>query len=552
MNSANEEIGLFRVWFSKDPLEEPTILKEEHSKYIIGAGVGALVTLVGAGFLPGDLSNRIFTVIALLTTAFIYIKVWTYYYGYGSSNKINNGLFKKCEQVNARERSLDYLEVIIGALLIPSALKYYLWFTFLILFYFINLWRCYETYHRSKWKEELKKQGKEVPQWYDQCVTESIQKDVQRKKQLHKQRKEQLHKWMYRGFEYIFFSIVFIISIGMFGWSYLLIPCTGFILFYHFIKQLPFIGFGIADFFISRGERDISKYILLIIFLNIYVLAMLVLIKEMDLRVLDIIRGLSGNYYIDHIMLAICFVGNIWIWIFVTSVIIWTGYRNRGYLLGTLLLVDIIISTVLKVIIAKPRPPHSLVIAHEKTFSMPSGHAERISAVGTFLSNLGRRLTYIFVIIIFLVCFSRVYLGVHYPSDIFAGLIIGTILGYCALRIEKKRIPITNFHRTVLFFAAMLYALVSYLFISEYKILLSFASFGFFVGMLIESNFQLISSPSEKKKLMGRIFLGSFGLTLMMWIYSVLSSFILKAIMASFIGLWITLFAPILFKKFRV
>ncbi|MFQ6056092.1 MAG: phosphatase PAP2 family protein, partial [Methanosarcinales archaeon] len=240
------------------------------------------------------------------------------------------------------------------------------------------------------------------------------------------------------------------------------------------------------------------------------------------------------------------------IWIFVTSVIIWTGYRNRGYLLGTLLLVDIIISTVLKVIIAKPRPPHYLVIAHEKTFSMPSGHAERISAVGTFLSNLGRRLTYIFVIIIFLVCFSRVYLGVHYPSDIFAGLIIGTILGYCAFRIEKKRIPITNFHRTVLFFAAMLYALVSYLFISEYKILLSFASFGFFVGMLIESNFQLISSPSEKKKLMERIFLGSFGLTLMMWIYSVLSSFILKAIMASFIGLWITLLAPILFKKLKL
>lgn len=71
--------------------------------------------------------------------------------------------------------------------------------------------------------------------------------------------------------------------------------------------------------------------------------------------------------------------------------------------------------------------------------SFPSSHAANTFAVATLMSLLFRR--WKFTIFIFLWallnCYSRVYLGVHYPGDLIVGMIVGTLIGWIIYIITK-------------------------------------------------------------------------------------------------------------------
>lgn len=64
------------------------------------------------------------------------------------------------------------------------------------------------------------------------------------------------------------------------------------------------------------------------------------------------------------------------------------------------------------------------------TFSFPSNHALNNFAIAVFFSRFYPELKKILFVTATLVALSRVYLGLHYPSDILGGAIIGAVLGY--------------------------------------------------------------------------------------------------------------------------
>ncbi|MFN8179122.1 MAG: phosphatase PAP2 family protein [bacterium] len=68
-----------------------------------------------------------------------------------------------------------------------------------------------------------------------------------------------------------------------------------------------------------------------------------------------------------------------------------------------------------------------LVDAHDASF--PSAHAANTFAAGVFLALRFRKMRWWILVLPALVAYSRVYVGVHYPSDVLAGALLGALVG---------------------------------------------------------------------------------------------------------------------------
>ena len=104
--------------------------------------------------------------------------------------------------------------------------------------------------------------------------------------------------------------------------------------------------------------------------------------------------------------------------------------RNDEILLSTNVLVTLLMNQILKNIIQRPRPSH-LRLIKESGYSYPSGHsmvaaclyATLIYIILKRIKNkvIKRTLIVLLTILIVLIGCSRIYVGVHYPSDVLGG-----------------------------------------------------------------------------------------------------------------------------------
>lgn len=106
-------------------------------------------------------------------------------------------------------------------------------------------------------------------------------------------------------------------------------------------------------------------------------------------------------------------------------------YTAMGCLFGA------IIENVIKLIVRRPRPEEFWPLTVEKTYSFPSGHTfMSVVLYGLLIYFINKEVkskkiryigTCLFSLIIFLVSVSRLYLGVHYATDVLGGLVLGLI-----------------------------------------------------------------------------------------------------------------------------
>ena len=82
--------------------------------------------------------------------------------------------------------------------------------------------------------------------------------------------------------------------------------------------------------------------------------------------------------------------------------------------------------------------PPDVVGGFKTSFSFPSSHAANITSSMLFLALAYRRWAAVPIVIMILVSFSRIYVGVHWPSDVMAGMALGAILAISAYLIFRR------------------------------------------------------------------------------------------------------------------
>ncbi len=157
------------------------------------------------------------------------------------------------------------------------------------------------------------------------------------------------------------------------------------------------------------------------------------------------------------LMVALTVLGSGWSMIaFVPFAVLRRTRRTGAFLLATLVATSLVVFGV-KLAVGRARPcfalggVKALCFAPPTDPSFPSGHAAGAFAFSAFLATLvlassTPRRTKAFAVLALAavatgIAISRVYLGVHFPTDVAAGAVLGTLLGHAGARIALRRAP---------------------------------------------------------------------------------------------------------------
>ncbi len=172
-------------------------------------------------------------------------------------------------------------------------------------------------------------------------------------------------------------------------------------------------------------------------------------VQQLDLFFIDLIRNpspIQGSAWLSFVFLSTWFAQSKLTTSIALLISLWFGFQKRIALalwfFFSILLGEITLK-LLKHLVACPRPVTNGELALAHGFSFPSGHALASAlfygslALLLCCSNANNRIKTIGAVVllfwIFLMAYDRVYLGVHYPSDVLGGFLLGIAWSCCSL-----------------------------------------------------------------------------------------------------------------------
>lgn len=171
---------------------------------------------------------------------------------------------------------------------------------------------------------------------------------------------------------------------------------------------------------------------------------------KMELQILHMIQGWHRDW-LNPVMIFFTTVGESGICWIVASLVLAFFSRTRkcGFTMMAAMAVTFLVGNVfLKNLIARPRPcavdtSVTLLIPHPSEYSFPSGHSSCGFAAAVTVFAYYRRAGMFALLLAAVIAFSRMYLFVHYPTDILGGIALGTadacLVLLCLRRWEKAK-----------------------------------------------------------------------------------------------------------------
>ena len=166
-----------------------------------------------------------------------------------------------------------------------------------------------------------------------------------------------------------------------------------------------------------------------------------------EIQILDWMQNIRTPFG-DIIVPLISGIGNAGIiWIALTLVLlVIPKTRRSGLIMALALIADLILCNgILKNLVARTRPYDvntvvNLLIEKPVDYSFPSGHTAASFAAVTALYLAGeKKLWKPALVLSILIAFTRMYLYVHYPTDILGGIAVGIISGYIGFFIAGRK-----------------------------------------------------------------------------------------------------------------
>lgn len=234
---------------------------------------------------------------------------------------------------------------------------------------------------------------------------------------------------------------------------------------------------------------------------------------------LDFVRGVQKFFGPAMLvpMQIITILGSEFFALAALPLIYWCVDRKKGARIGIVVLFSAFLNLWCKILFRQPRPydfDPTVGLLRENTFGLPSGHAQMsITFWGAMLPLLSRVLGIVLLLAIPLfVGLSRLYLGVHFPTDLLGGWLLGGIVlglyyGFSA-RIEGALGKLNLRQRLIAVSAVSL--LMNLLMPSD--TLLSGAFFGSAAGFALASKNLRFKAGGALRKRIVRYFVGIGGL----------------------------------------